>query len=150
MKKVKYSLLVIILCISQFLFAQSENTVQLFANNISNIEPTAKSQTESLDTLNAQAKPKDTVKTKWNIDFEVSLTSRFIWRGLELGDYPSIQPNVTFSKGNFFIGAWASHSLTPSETVDGNITGYKEVIPYIGYGFKTGRNSKFVIMVLDH
>jgi len=89
-------------------------------------------------------------KSQWSANFEVSFISRFIWRGLELGEYPSIQPNVTISKGSFFTGIWASHALAPAETAAGNITGYKEVIPYIGYGFKLSETSNLTLLVLDH
>jgi Bacterial protein of unknown function (Gcw_chp) len=143
MKIIKFSLLALIISISQIAFAQSENNDQLLAKNTQKENPIGVNQ-------NTSTTPTDETKSKWNVNFEVSLTSRFIWRGLELGEYPSIQPNVTFSKGNFFTGIWASHSLAPAETPKGNITGYKEVIPYIGYGFKTGNNSKFTLMVLEH
>jgi len=91
-----------------------------------------------------------TLSDKWGANLEITFVSRFIWRGLELGEYPSIQPNVTFSRQNFFVGIWSSHALAPAETPDNNITGYKEVIPYIGYGFELGEKAKLSLMVLTH
>jgi len=95
-------------------------------------------------------------KNNWNVNFEVTLASRFIWRGLVLGDYPTIQPNVTFSNGGFFVGTWAAYSLSAAETGGANSTevpvaeNYKEIIPYIGYGGKIGDNSNLTVMILSH
>jgi len=96
------------------------------------------------------------VKSNWDVNFDVTLTSRFIWRGLILGDYPSIQPSVTFSNGGFFVGAWASYSLSPAESGGSSSVevavsdNYKEIIPYIGYGGKVGENSNLAVMILTH
>lgn len=111
----------------------------------------AQSETEEA-TITTTSVPEmaETDKPKWAVDFDVTFISRFIWRGLELGEYPSIQPNVTLSKGSFFTGIWSSHALAPAETAAGNITGYKEIIPYIGYGFKLSESSNLTLLVLDH
>jgi len=150
MKKIKNYFLTFIICSAQFVFAQSEKPNLLLASIDQKDKFETNLKTESINNLSISAKPIDTVKSKWNVNFDVSLTSRFIWRGLELGEYPSIQPNATFSKGNFFAGIWSSHALSPAETAKGNITGYKEVIPYIGYGFKISKNSNLTLMLLDH
>lgn len=84
-------------------------------------------------------------KVKVSASFTTTMNSRFIWRGLELGDHPHIQPSVTLSMGKFFVGAWASHGIGPV-AFDTNIPGYKEVIPYIGYTF----SSAFTLLILDH
>jgi hypothetical protein len=95
-------------------------------------------------------------KSNWSVSADVTLTSRFIWRGLVLGDYPSIQPNVTFSNGGFFTGVWASYSLSRSESGGSASTqvpvsdNYKEIIPYVGYGFKLAENSNLSLIVLTH
>lgn len=84
-------------------------------------------------------------KSKVSVSFNTTINSRFIWRGLELGDHPHIQPSVTFSTGKFFVGAWASHGIAPV-AFDQSIPGYKEVIPYIGYNFAPS----FTLLILDH
>jgi len=87
----------------------------------------------------------DSTKAKVGVSFNTTIISRFIWRGLELGDHTHIQPSVTFSMGKFFIGAWASHGIGPV-AFDQSIAGYKEVIPYIGYSF----SDAFTLLILDH
>ncbi|GAA3649834.1 hypothetical protein GCM10022397_38050 [Flavivirga jejuensis] len=97
-----------------------------------------------------------TKKNDWGVHFEVTLATRFIWRGLVLGDYPNIQPNVTFSNGGFFTGIWASYALSPAERGGASSSevpvaeNYKEIIPYVGYGGKVGENSNLTVMVLTH
>lgn len=146
MKNIKYLIIVAIAITTQLSIAQ-ENETPSIENNSSetNIEISKESSEEQEET-----------KSKWNADFDVTVVSRFIWRGIILGDYPSIQSSVTFSNGGFFAGAWASYSLAPAEgggAASGEVAvseNYKEIIPYIGYGFKTGEASNLTVMVLTH
>ncbi len=46
------------------------------------------------------------------INAGVDLFSRYVWRGTDFGDSPSIQPFVSFSFGNFEIGSWSAVSTT--------------------------------------
>ncbi len=40
------------------------------------------------------------------------LVSRYIWRGLEIGHAPAIQPGMAMQWKNFKLGAWGSYKLT--------------------------------------
>ena len=60
----------------------------------------------------------------WSVGFAGELTSQFIWRGLELHDGPSFQPDVWLERGNVAIGIWSSWAL------DGE---YHEVDTYISW-----------------
>lgn len=47
--------------------------------------------------------------------FGNDFTSRYIWRGIQLGGV-STQPYIEFAKGNFAFGAWGSYSFTGTQT----------------------------------
>lgn len=42
----------------------------------------------------------------------VDLYNRYVWRGVEYGSGPSIQPTIEFSKGVFSIGAWGAYGTS--------------------------------------
>ncbi len=56
--------------------------------------------------------------------------SRYVWRGLDFGNAPAVQPMVEFAAGNFSIGAWGSYTLSASP--------YLEADLYAGYAFDFG------------
>ncbi|MEM6771223.1 MAG: hypothetical protein AAF597_11620 [Bacteroidota bacterium] len=128
MNCVKLSILTSILLLSSGLFAQ-EAEADLQAPPPEQTEPAA---------------------PKWAANFEVTFVSRFIWRGLRLGEYASIQPNVTVSKGKFFTGIWASHALALTVPEGSPTTDYKEVVPYVGFGFKFSENVSGSMLALGH
>lgn len=66
------------------------------------------------------------------------LNSRYVWRGIDFGASPSIQPGVEFSKGNLTIGAWGAYST--------NQLAGQELDLYIGYTFA----DMFSVTVTDY
>lgn len=58
--------------------------------------------------------------------------SRYIWRGFDFGESPSIQPTVEYGTGGLAIGFWGAFP-----TADAN-TGTEEVDFYGAYGFDLG------------
>jgi hypothetical protein len=56
----------------------------------------------------------DTTQTTENssISVNVDFMNRYIWRAIDFGNTPSIQPSFTYSYKNFSIGSWASTSTT--------------------------------------
>jgi len=76
--------------------------------------------------------------------------SRYIWRGYDYGNSPSIQPNICFSWKGLNIGSWGSYAfakrsieINDSTIVDaGN---YSEVDLYISYTYKW-----FTLMFFDY
>jgi len=95
---------------------------------------------------NFEEMDKDSTKSNWNVGFDITVNSRFIWRGLVLGDHPNAQASVTFSNGGFFAGVWSSYPMA----IGSAGSNYKEIIPYIGYGGALGDNSNLTVMVLPH
>lgn len=140
MKNIKYLfILVFFLIANNLVIAQNETTAIDKPTNQSTETPTV-----PLTPPTAEEEEK-----KFKVNISTTLISRFIWRGLELGDHPHIQPELTFSIDNFFFGAWASHGIGPV-AYDQNILGYKEVIPYIGYTFEFNESTNFNLLLMDH
>ena len=55
------------------------------------------------------------------------IMSRYVWRGRDYGNSPSIQPTVEYSTGNFSAGAWGAFSIDPDV--------YQELDLYLAYTF---------------
>jgi len=74
------------------------------------------------------------------LDLKSDFMSRYIWRGLQLGGaYPSIQPTLELSKGNFAIGAWGAFSTSGLQS--------QEVDLYVNYTFA---NDMFTFTLYDY
>ena len=64
------------------------------------------------------------------------LVSRYVFRGVDFGDAPAIQPTIEYAAGNFAIGAWGSYSLSANGS-----TGFASMIEadlYASYSFDFG------------
>lgn len=148
MKNIKYLLLFVIALSTQLSIAQE--------NNISEVNTEVVNDSSSVIQDQEEDQEEEETKSEWKANFDATVVSRFIWRGIILGEYPSIQSSVTFSKGSFFAGVWASYSLSSAENggvASGEVAvaeNYKEIIPYIGYGFKMGEKSNLSLMFLTH
>ncbi len=70
------------------------------------------------------------------INSGVDLVSRYIWRGTDFGDSPSIQPALSVSAGHFEFGGWGAVSTTHS---------YKEFDLYAKASF-----SDFFVVLTDY
>ena len=55
--------------------------------------------------------------------FSVScdLMSRYVWRGTDFGASPSIQPGITFTKGNFVAGVWGAYATNSRGTQEADL-----------------------------
>ena len=58
------------------------------------------------------------------------IVSNYIWRGTKLAVGPALQPSVSFTTGNFEIGAWGSFSFTSVEGAESDL--------YMSYSFPFG------------
>lgn len=67
----------------------------------------------------------DESKIKMNIGSDIM--SRYIWRGCDYGDSPSIQPTLSFVMSNFEAGCWSAVSTNSF---------YKEIDLYAKYTYK--------------
>lgn len=64
----------------------------------------------------------------------VDLFNRYVWRGVEYGSSPSIQPTIEFSKGVFTIGAWGAYATGSS----GDAGYFAEADLYLSFAFENG------------
>ncbi len=78
--------------------------------------------------------PQKAVAQELTISPGVDITSRFIYRGLDLGSSPQVQPSIAFGYGDFSFVLWGSHPL--ALTPDGD--GYKEVKFWMNYTIDAG------------
>ena len=49
--------------------------------------------------------------SKIDFTFGADISSRYLWRGMELSKSPCIQPSASFSIGNFSISSWSSYTF---------------------------------------
>jgi hypothetical protein len=66
-------------------------------------------------------------ESKSPISIGADLVSRYVWRGVDFGASPSIQPYIQASFGGFAIGAWGAYAT--------NSTGAQEMDLYASYTF---------------
>ncbi|MBI3259867.1 MAG: hypothetical protein HYZ54_10395 [Ignavibacteriae bacterium] len=80
----------------------------------------------SKDTSSVAAKDASQSDLKLNVTSDVM--SRYIWRGTDYGDSPSIEPTISLSLPNLEIGFWGSIATNSN---------YKEIDLYLKYTYKT-------------
>jgi len=69
----------------------------------------------------------DSSACNMKLNVSADLMSRYIWRGADYGNSPSIQPAISVSNGNFEAGCW-------SAVATNNV--YKEIDLYAKYTYK--------------
>ncbi|MFZ4523601.1 MAG: hypothetical protein ACOYNC_18000 [Bacteroidales bacterium] len=82
--------------------------------------------------------------------FGADLMSRFVWRGIDYGNSPAIQPNLSFAWNGLNIGAWgsyafSSHSIRVNDTTVSDAGTYAETDLFISYTYQW-----FTLMVFDY
>lgn len=65
------------------------------------------------------------------------LVSRYVWRGTDFGQSPSIQPTLAFSYSGLEIGAWGAYQLGR----DASLLPADELDLYLGYSLELGSAS---------
>jgi len=83
------------------------------------------------------------------LNFGADIMSRYIWRGMDFGNSPAIQPNIYLSWRGLNVGAWGSYSFAPyqamvNNTVSKNMGNYTEMDMYVSYTYKW-----FTLMFFD-
>ncbi len=46
------------------------------------------------------------------------IVSRYVWRGLDFGDSPSIQPDLEYSAGKFTVGTWGAYPFANGTNIN--------------------------------
>ena len=78
------------------------------------------------------------------VKFGSDIYSRYVWRGLDLGDAPAFQPSFSFAIGGFSIGAWGSYAFPTS------LKTYAENDLYASYAFSTEGVGSFTLLFTDY
>jgi uncharacterized protein (TIGR02001 family) len=91
--------------------------------------------------LQAMVPPGARAQEELEVTVGVDLVSRYIWRGLNVGDSPSLQPTLVFSRNGFEIGAWGAYS-TSNQITDGD-----EIDLWAAYNleFENGGGLRFLL-----
>jgi hypothetical protein len=101
----------------------------VFAMSFSNF---AKSNNQVTDSIAAI----DSTESKIKLSVGADIMSRYIWRGTDYGNSPSIQPTLALVAGNFELGCWGAISTNSF---------YKEVDLYAKYTYKN-----FSLLLTDY
>lgn len=95
----------------------------------------------ALTTLGAsQAGAQDGV----NFSVGVDVVSRYIWRGIDAADAPSMQPSMTLSVGGLSVGTWGSYSLS------NNLTQGDEIDLWLGYTHPLSSGGSLGLLFTDY
>ena len=79
------------------------------------------------------------------LDVGADLVSRYVWRGTDFGQSPSIQPTLAFTVGGLEFGTWGAYQLGR----DASELPADELDLYLGYTFTLG-NSSLGLIVTDY
>ncbi|PIQ07865.1 MAG: hypothetical protein COW71_14820 [Ignavibacteriales bacterium CG18_big_fil_WC_8_21_14_2_50_31_20] len=77
------------------------------------------------------------IYSQTEISLGADLVSRYIWRGADFGNSPSIQPALAISNSGFEIGTWGAYQLGR----DANSKPADEIDFYIGYSVGIGETT---------
>ncbi|MEM1128566.1 MAG: hypothetical protein AAGI71_18120 [Bacteroidota bacterium] len=113
----------------------------LHAQDTPNEPPTDQARTtSSTDDAESTAQEADATPLV-DVTAGVTLTSRFIYRGLNLGEAPQVQPNITLRVGHFELTGWSSHPI--AQAADESVgsprqANYREVLFWALYHIDVG------------
>jgi len=69
----------------------------------------------------------DTIEEQ-GLNLECNVASRFIWRGTDYGHSPSLQPQLSYTKGFFTLGSWGAYALNSD---------YRETDFFLDFNYKS-------------
>ncbi len=69
------------------------------------------------------------------VEVDVDVSNRYVWRGLILTDDPVLQPSMTVSRGGLSLNVWANTDLTDVNGTPGEIN---ELDYTVDYSFEVG------------
>ena len=79
-----------------------------------------------------------------DVNVGVDLVSRYIWRGTDYGNSPSIQPALSVSSHGFELGAWAAYAFSASSSDT------DEIDFWAGYQWAAESGAGFGLIVTDY
>jgi hypothetical protein len=66
------------------------------------------------------------------LNIGADIVSRYVWRGVDFGNAPAVQPTFELSMGNITLGSWGSYSIGKTDSGAG---GLNEHDLYASYSF---------------
>ena len=66
-------------------------------------------------------------ESKSSFDVSADIVSRYVWRGIDFGNAPAIQPDISYSYSNLEVGAWGSYDFNGT---------FQEADLYVSYTLK--------------
>jgi uncharacterized protein (TIGR02001 family) len=69
------------------------------------------------------------------LNVSADLVSRYVFRGIDYGNAPAVQPAIEFTSGRFSIGAWGSYALSNTAS---STESFQEADIYASYNFDFG------------
>jgi hypothetical protein len=64
------------------------------------------------------------------INIGADIVSRYVWRGVDFGNAPAVQPFFELSMGNFSLGSWGSYSIGKTDSGSGGLNEHDLYISY--------------------
>ena len=81
---------------------------------------------------------------KVDVSLGADVVSRYVWRGLNVGDAPSVQPSIAAGYKGFELGTWGAYSLS-NEATDGD-----EIDFWLGYTHEFASGAAIGLLVTDY
>lgn len=72
------------------------------------------------------------------------LVSRYVWRGLDFGNAPNLQPSLSASYSGFTLGIWGSYSLS------NNVSAGDEIDTYLSYNYSFENSAALSLIITDY
>lgn len=82
-------------------------------------------------------------KNELSVQAGLDFASRYVVRGIDSGDAPSLQPSITFSYKGFDFGWWGAYALS------NNVTSYCELDTWLEYSYTLNNVMKFTVGIMD-
>jgi len=84
-----------------------------------------------------------TASDEVSINSGVDFYNRYVWRGLDIANTPSIQPTLSVGYGGFEFGAWGAYTLS-NESSDSD-----EIDFWLGYTLELENGVAFTLLATD-
>lgn len=78
-----------------------------------------------------------------DVNVGADIVSRYIWRGLNIADSPSLQPTLNISDSNFEVGFWGAYTLVGDRSYS------DEIDAWIGYSYEN-KLGEFSFTIIDY
>jgi Bacterial protein of unknown function (Gcw_chp) len=79
--------------------------------------------------------------------YGADLYSRYLWRGLDIGNSPSFQPSITYTTGGLSLGFWGAYALAADPTTQKT---YAEDDFWASYTFALEKAGSFSLLYTDY